>query len=142
MTVLRALVGPHPRTRTVASVGALLAALVRREHAFTPGYLYNILATPQRQEIGLPLRMALRAYWEHENGGNAIIGAFEPLGVKAVPGNVEPGALILAKSRRCGNPRCQVPFVPAAHNQAYCNPLCKKEARSLREKKEGHSESR
>lgn len=123
---LRGLIGESARTKHVEKIGRMLARLIRRDHAFTASYLYNVLSGAQ--EVGKPLRLALRAYWMAGLGARPKhAGAYEPIELKAIPGNVETGAYVLSHSKRCGNRQCMHPFIPTVPWQKYCSAECRRE---------------
>lgn len=117
---LRDLLGPDPSARTKRQVARLLNDIGRPTRPWSVGYIENIAA--DRQDPGAPVVRALRAVWIRQNGGSPIVGAFENAIVKIRPGQVESGALVLGKSRRC--PYCGTPFVPAVGNQVYDSLIC------------------
>jgi hypothetical protein len=127
------LVGDHPKKSDLTTLGRGLADLVHRHEPFTPAYFYNWRAGTMK--IGAPLRDALRAYWMAGNGVMPpYAGAFQPIQLKALNGNIEPGSYVLAGSVRCGHRACNTPFVPVTPNQLYCCAFCRKQEASERKK--------
>jgi hypothetical protein len=99
-----------------------LSIVARKEPPWKQKYIHNILAGT------LPAGKKLYA---------AII-KLQSLSAEIpyiVTGNVEPGALILADSRRCEYPPCNVVFVPRMPNQKYHCEECKKAMKKLRRMK-------
>ena len=117
---LRDILGEDPSPRTKRSVAKLLNEVGRPAKPWGVGYIENIAAG--RQDPGSPILRAIRAIWIHKSGGPPLNGAFESAVLKIRPGQVESGALVLGKSRRC--PYCGTPFVPAVGNQKFDNPYC------------------
>jgi len=120
--VLIGMVGSDTSLRRVREASALLARSVRRSEPFSPSYLYNVMEG--RQPPAGELLAALRAWWEHANGGHHLAGAFEPVQVRAVPGTVATGALILGHSVRCPREGCGIDFVPRTQTQRFCSREC------------------
>jgi len=99
-----------------------LSIVARKEPPWHQKYIHNVLAGT------LPAGKKLYA---------AII-KLQSLSAEIpyiVIGNVEPGALILADSRRCEYPPCNVVFVPRMPNQKYHCDECNKAMKKLRRMK-------
>ena len=138
LAALWEIVGLKPKTRTLKSIGIRLASLIGRDHAFTPGYLFNVLAVPPHQEVGAPLALAIHTYWLASQEvrpphAGALTSTQE---IRVYDGAVEPMASFSGRSRRCNNPRCIQPFIRTNPAQTYCSFECKREARSLRGRKQ------
>ncbi|MFA7253989.1 MAG: hypothetical protein WC107_05560 [Patescibacteria group bacterium] len=96
-----------------------LSTVARKNPPWHEKYIHNVLAGT------LPAGKKLYA----------VIIKLQSLSVEIpyiVTGNVEPGALILADSRRCEYPPCNVVFVPRMPNQKYHCDECKRAMKKLR----------
>lgn len=73
----------------------------------------------------------------------AIVDGANPLMVRARPvqvysiNEVSPGALVLAASKSCANPRCPIVFVPVVPRQRFCCAECRRAAQNTNGKVNG-----
>jgi len=118
--MLETLLSRFPSAAHKRRIARRLARRVSRRRPFSVGYLENVVAGRQECSSRGKLYLALRAVWVEEIGGNPIVGAYEAIELKAIPGRVEPHSLVLADSIRCAYLPCNIPFVPRSSSQKYC----------------------
>lgn len=87
-------------------------------------YLRNVLN--ENIDASADLMAAIYALGAHSDGTPKLVAMARQVMVLAV-GNVKPGALILADSKRCRNPWCPIWFVPRSGNQKYHSTECRKD---------------
>lgn len=92
-------------------------------------YLRNILN--QKIDASPRLLSAIYALGAAYDGLPPIVAAARRMNL-LVTGNVTPGAVVLADSRKCANPACPVEFVPRSTGQRYCCPDCRARMNELR----------
>lgn len=103
-------------------------------------YIHNVLhgkinASKELQDAIIRLGASI-------DGMPEILAKSRPVQCLAI-GDVRPGALILADSRRCGYPPCGIWFVPTAKHQRYHSIECKRAwerhvKRMKRQEQNGH----
>ena len=118
--VLETLLSISPSTAHKRRIGSRLARRIHRKRPFSVSHLDNIAAGRTRCSSQGELYLALRAVWVEEFGGNPIVGAYEAIELKAIPGRVEKHSLVLADSIRCAYLPCNISFVPKSPSQKYC----------------------
>jgi hypothetical protein len=128
-TFLIELVGDFNSLERRKKVAKLLANRIRRSQPFSESYIYNVAAGIQEASPRGELYLALRSVWMHKHEGHPIAGAYEPVEVRAIPARVETRSLILSRSVRCENIRCNIPFVPVVPWQKFCCKECREETR-------------
>lgn len=116
--VLINMIGEHPSPKARRRACKTLAEIVGRSDPFSIAYIENIHSGRWKPGASGKLYAALRAVWEHQQGGHPILGAYSPRSVWVIPDNVPPNAIILGKARNCRY--CGIPFVGVIHNQEYC----------------------
>ena len=117
-----------------------LSQMVNREEPWGWRYIHNVLGDKikaSREMVDAIMRLGASI-----DGMPDVLAKATQVQCLAV-GDVRPGALILADSRRCGNPACRIWFVPTASHQKYHCHACKraweKEFKRLkRQEQHGH----
>jgi hypothetical protein len=104
-----------------------LSIVARKEPPWHQKYIHNVLAgtLPAGKKLYAAIAKLQNLIIEDYPAGTPVL----------VIGNVEPGALILADSRRCEYPPCNVVFVPRMPKQKYHCEECKAAMRKLRRMK-------
>lgn len=122
----------HVGTADLEKVAAELATLIDKDPPWGWRYLQSVL----NGSVGASARLtqAIFAWGAVLDGAAPILANTQDVNVRAHPGQLHPGAVVLAKSKRCKNTRCRVAFVPKVPWQDYCRPECgveyRKELRS------------
>lgn len=113
---------------TLISVDALqeiadrLSVIGRKEPAWGWRYLRNVLN--RKIDASQKLLTAIMALGATIDGIPAELAGARQVSVMAV-GTVTPGSLILASSRPCANPYCNLHFVPSSPRQRYHSAACR-----------------
>jgi hypothetical protein len=116
---------PRRRDHFLRLLGKRLACKIDRgNRPFSPKYLRNVVTG--HQPAGAPLISALQALWIGLEAGCPIAGEFSQIEAHG-RSDVEPGAMILAASRRCRG--CDAPFVPKVPNQKWCSKECRQRSK-------------
>lgn len=108
-------------TETLTVVGRELSALVNKVPAWKRSYLSNVLN--RRQEASAQFVQAIVAWGAVVDGMPAVMANTQDVVVRAQPGQLHPGAVVLAASRRCRT--CRVAFVPRVPWQVCCSASCR-----------------
>jgi hypothetical protein len=116
-------------TATLDLIAAELSEMVGKSPAWGWRYLQGVLNA--KENASPRLTQAIYAWGAILDGRPAILTNTEEATVFAQPGRLHPGAVVLAASKRCANPKCRVAFVPVVPWQHYCQPDCRIKARSL-----------
>jgi hypothetical protein len=112
--------------KSLADMAVRLSIIAKKEPPWHQKYIHNVLVgnLPAGKELHAAIIKLLSTTVETPAGTSVI-----------VIGNVEPGALVIADSRRCEYPPCNVIFVPKMPSQKYHCESCKKAMRKLRSSK-------
>ena len=119
---------PTPLSKRVAA--SVLAKTVGRNSHFSISYIENVHSGKWKPGVTGKFYAALRAVWEHQQGGHPIMGAYAPVEVWVIRENIPPNSLILGKATNCHY--CGIPFVGVVHNQKFC---CEKHRKDFRKEK-------
>jgi hypothetical protein len=106
------------KKRLIIELGERLAATIGKEPAWDYKTLDNVIHN--RKPPTDELLTAIRQYGAVVDGQNLLIAKSHLNEVYTLNGNVERGAFIFHKSKRCANPECQLPFVPNVPWRTHC----------------------
>lgn len=107
---------------TLTVVGAELSALVDVSPPWGWRYMHGVINN--KTKASAKLAQAIFAWGAVIDGAPALLANTQDVVVRAQPGQLHPGSVVLARSQRC--PSCRVAFVPTVPWQRYCRPLCRK----------------
>lgn len=114
----------------LTEIAIRLSEVAGQDPPWTYRYLKGVLSG--NLKAGAPLMDAINRLGALIDGSPKELALSTPVNVLAL-GKVKPGALILADSRRCGNPGCKIEFVPRHPKQIYHEPECGRVWRALRQ---------
>ena len=119
--------GGHLRvsTATLELIAKELSELVGKFPFWGWRYLSGVLNAKERASANLT--QAIFAWGAILDGRPAILTNRQETTVFAEPGQLHPGAVVLAASKRCANPKCRVAFVPVVPFQKFCRTQCREE---------------
>ncbi len=110
---------------TLDLIAAELSEHVGKEPAWKWRYLSGVLNG--KEQASGRLTQAIFEWGAVLDGRPAILANKVEARVFAESGQLHPGAVILAASKRCANPKCRVAFVPVVPFQKYCRAQCREE---------------
>ena len=118
--------GFYVSTETLSLIAGELSDLVGKQPHWEWRYLQGVLnGTVQ---AGDKLTQAIFAWGAIVDGQPAILTNTQDAMVRARPGQLHPGAVVLATSKRCANATCRVAFVPVVPAQKFCRVECRRAA--------------
>lgn len=102
----------------VIELGERLAKTIGKEPAWSYKTLDNMLHN--RVRLTDEMLTAIERYGGVLDGQHLLITKAHLNQVYTLNGNVEPGAFVFHKSKRCANLECQLPFVPNHPRREKC----------------------
>ncbi|MBX3005971.1 MAG: hypothetical protein KF821_09135 [Anaerolineales bacterium] len=106
---------------TLTTVAAELSELVDVSPPWGWRYMHGVING--KTKASAKLAQAIFAWGAVVDGSPALLANTQDVVVRAHPGQLHPGSVVLASSRRC--PACRVAFVPTVPWQRYCRPQCR-----------------
>ncbi|MBX3048417.1 MAG: hypothetical protein KIT46_04610 [Anaerolineales bacterium] len=106
---------------TLGQIAEELSEMVGQSPAWGWRYLHGVLN--QKQAASAKLTQAIFAWGAVVDGMPAVMANTQDVVVRAQPGQLHPGAVVLAASRRCRT--CRVAFVPRVPWQRWCTSKCR-----------------
>lgn len=114
-----------PEGRTI--IAERLSKIAGQDPPWGHRYIHNLLTG--KQTPSARFAEATTGLLSILDGSDPRMVRTTPVQVYTIDKKVKPGALVLAASRSCANPRCPVEFVPVVPRQKYCCADCRKRAK-------------
>jgi hypothetical protein len=122
---LRSSWGNHGEVSFYEELATRLSRIARKEKPWGWRYVQSV----DHDTLGHPpskrFLRAVEVLAAEADGLPAFVADTEAVTVYARPGSVHPNAIIMAESKLCANPICNIHFVPRVPWQKYC-PRCAK----------------
>jgi hypothetical protein len=115
--------GYRVAVETLTTIAVELSQLAGKAEPWGWRYLHGVLN--DKEDASAKLTQAIFAWGAVVDGAPAIFANTQDVMVRARAGQLHPGSVVLAASKRCVNATCRVAFVPVVPLQKYCSQACR-----------------
>ena len=128
-TVYQALYGPKVTVANCRTLATDLSTLAGRDEPWSWKHIHSLIKDYNGFKMTTQMQRAAETLLRMQQGADPLAAQMHPTRVLALH-ELPPDTWVLAKSRRCARPGCQVHFVAERPDQQYHSEECRRAAQA------------